>query len=523
MGQREPDDLGNPFWDRINRHTDKQHPFIVDLTSGRELLFPQMASLSRRFGSWLQAQGLTAGKRVGIMMPNSLEFVVIWYAAQLAGATVVPISTELFADGAEYIVEKSEIAALFADEGFELPIIPRIPVYRVGVSGEPEERLSFGLDAEELEPVSMTRDHLCQISFSSGTTGRPKGVLRRVEREAGCVVVADRIGIREDDVLYVYTPLVHGLTQLLVHIGLDRGLKVVLRGHFSATAMWDDAREHGVTVMSHIGAIIAFLLRRPPSEMDRRHSVRASFGLGAGYPAAAEFEERFGVHLIEYYGMTETSVVLFNNPPGRVGSVGKRGSTGAQIELRDQDDNVVPDGVPGEAWVRPDAGVPLPEYLGDEEAMLESRQDGWFRTGDVLRVEDGYFYFVGRQKDSLRRRGKNITPEDIERIADRSELVVLTAAVAVPSDYGDDEIKLCVQWQPGVETDAALPELWSFLCEGLPKFMRPDYIQVLAELPLTPTGKLKRFELRSNSSPIYPTAAPRREGSPAKRDQAASR
>jgi crotonobetaine/carnitine-CoA ligase len=229
-----------------------------------------------------------------------------------------------------------------------------------------------------------------------------------------------------------------------------------------------------------------------------------SFGLGALPGDAQRFEERFGVHLVEYYGSTEFGIALFNDPPGRPGSVGLRGSTRVDLELRDERGRRVSDGDQGEAWIRPPADAPLPEYFDDDLASREANVSGWFRTGDILRADaEGYYFFIGRGKDSLRRRGKNIVPEDIERIADEHPSVLQSAAVAVPSEFGDDSIKLCVQWRDGAGSNDDFVHLTAWLAERLPRFMRPDYLQAVPDMPVTSTGKLMRVVLRSDQRPLW--------------------
>jgi carnitine-CoA ligase len=285
----------------------------------------------------------------------------------------------------------------------------------------------------------------------------------------------------------------------------------VLAPRFSATRFWDECRDYEVTAIQHVGAVLSFLLRQPPSADDRNHAVRLTFGVGAPARVWTEFSQRFGIEVVEFYGMTEVGLMAFNDRPARPGSVGRPAGVN-EVRLVGDNGQDVAAGQVGEAWTRPcGPGGKRPEYFGDPAAAAASMQDGWFRTGDLLYADaDGYLYFAGRKKESLRRRGENIVPDDIERSVESLTQVNQCAAVGVPSEHGDDDIMLCLvlddvpgQTPPRWPGEEQMATLAAEICAVLPPQMRPAYLTVHASLPYTETNKLRRTELRGCPLPRW--------------------
>jgi crotonobetaine/carnitine-CoA ligase len=242
--------------------------------------------------------------------------------------------------------------------------------------------------------------------------------------------------------------------------------------------------------------MVAILLRRPAAAADRAHGVRVA--LAPGTPAALHepFLDRFGVRLVDGWGSTETNFVIagsLDDPrPGTLGRV--RGRFDARVA--DEDDAEVPDGRPGELLVRHrEPWAFAAGYDGLPEATAAAWRNLWFHTGDrVVREPDGVFRFVDRLKDVIRRRGENISSHEVEQALLAHEDVAAAAVVPVPSDLGDEEVLACVVARGGVRLDPAA--LIEFCAPQLPSFAVPRYVDVLAELPLTPTGKVEKFRLR---------------------------
>jgi crotonobetaine/carnitine-CoA ligase len=238
------------------------------------------------------------------------------------------------------------------------------------------------------------------------------------------------------------------------------------------------------------------LWKQPPSPRDREHSAR--LGWGVPLPAwAPEFEVRFGCRLVELYGSTEVGAILYTplDEPRRAGSCGKlRGPW--EVKLLDERGFEVAPGTPGELVVRPlEPSVIMDGYYGMPEASLAAFRNLWFHTGDLLRQdEEGFFYFVGRRKDIVRRRGENISAAEVERSLEAHPDVLECAVIGVPSDMTEEEVMAFVVLREGSRLEP--PALAQWCSTRMARFMLPRFIRVLPSLPKTPTDKVEKFRLR---------------------------
>jgi carnitine-CoA ligase len=491
-----------------------RHPYLVPM-DGPAISFADFADQCRAWAASLQGLGCGSGQRVALLMDNRPEYVLAWYASQLTGATVVSLNPMLPEDSQRHLLRLTSPRVCLVGLGAPADAAARalaaegVPV--IDVSGWRADPAGPGRD---VTPVALEPGHPSQVIFTSGTTGRPKGAVQSAGQLTGLLAVAQRVGLTPGDRLLCTAPLYHGLAQSWFQYGLAVGAAVVLAPRFSASRFWDDCRTYDVTASQHVGAVLSFLLRRPPDARDRDHRVRLTFGVGAPMRLWEEFRRRFGVEVVEFYGMTEVGLMAFNDRPARPGSVGRPAGVN-EVRLVGDDDKDVAPGEVGEAWTRPcGPGGKRPEYFGDPQATRAAQQDGWFRTGDLLYADaDGYLYFVGRKKESLRRRGENIVPDDIERSVTSLPTVEECAAVGVPSPYGDDDIMLCLVLAagpgeaPGQLGEAQMAALATEIRAALPSAMRPAYLTVHASLPYTATSKLRRTELRSCPLPRWDVEA----------------
>jgi len=310
-------------------------------------------------------------------------------------------------------------------------------------------------------------------------------------------IIARVVKYTPDDVLYNALPLFHGNAQFLSTIpALLAGAQVVLARKFSVSRFWDEVRQFGCTEFNYIGGIIPMLMKAEPSPRDRDHPVRVMMGAGAPRELFRKFEQRFGVRLIEGYGMSEIGIPLITldpaTPPGSCGAP----HPWYDVLLVDEAGGEVPDDTPGELLVRPRglSGMML-EYYGMPERTVEAWRDLWFHTGDYLKRDaSGNFWFVDRKKDALRRRGENISSWEVEQVINAHPDVLESAAIGVPADVGEDEVMVCVAPKPGRVLDPA--QLTSFCAERMAPFMVPRYVRIMSVLPKTPTERVQKFELR---------------------------
>jgi crotonobetaine/carnitine-CoA ligase len=341
-------------------------------------------------------------------------------------------------------------------------------------------------------------DELCLLLYTSGSTGASKAAMiphRFVLTHAR--LACDGLGLRPDDVLYCPYPLFHldAAVMTVVPALLLRAVAAIGE-RFSVSRYWQEMRTLRATVFDFMGATLAMLHKQPPSPQDRDHQAR--LGWGVPLPAwAPEFEARFGCRLVELYGLTEAGTMIYTpqEQPRRPGSCGKLLGP-FEVQLLDENGFVVPTGAIGELVIRPLApAVIMQGYYGMPEATVAAFRDLWFHTGDLMRQDgEGYFYFVGRRKDVVRRRGENISAAEVEELIGAYPAVLDCAVVGVPSELSEEEVMACVVARPGHELE--LGELAEFCRRTMAGFMVPRFFRLLNELPKTPTDKVEKFRLR---------------------------
>jgi crotonobetaine/carnitine-CoA ligase len=349
------------------------------------------------------------------------------------------------------------------------------------------------LDA--LDPISFI--------FTSGTTGHPKAV----QQTHGAYVLTGQaypwwLGLERGDRLYACLPLLHVNAQAystMGTIGMNGTLTLVER--FSASRFWADVRSSRANAFNFIGAVIAILLKAEPGPHEREHELKVMYGAPSfAEQERAAIEERFGVRVISGFGMSETTFGLIEDPYGerRSASMGKARlhpdpAFKNEARIVDEQGGELPPGQAGELIIRNPAI--MRGYYDDPERTAESLRDGWLWTGDLaVRDEDGFFFYVDRKKDIVRRRGENVSSVEVEVVLTAHPAVAEAAVLGVPSELTDEEVLALVQPLPGEAPDPA--DLAAWCAERLADFKVPRYVQIVAELPKTSTGKLQKGELR---------------------------
>ena len=459
-----------------------------------------------RLAGGLAGQGVRPGDRVAVMLPNSPAFVLSSLALGWLGAVEVPLNTALKGEVLRHQIADSEtsLAIVGADllDRFEraVPDGPAIARVVVGDAAPQDGRVPYDAlaAAEPVARAAVDVSTLAAIMYTSGTTGAAKGV--EVTHGHAGRFAADWVGavrFTRDDVLLTPLPLFHSIARTLgVLPTLMLGAQICVVPRFSASRFWDEVARYDPTVVHGIFGIVPILLNLPPHPGERDHRVR-SFYIGPSGLSAA-FEERFGIEVIEVYGATETGVVTVFEPGGEIrpGSCGRANSATYDVDLVDDHDRSVADGEIGEFVVRPrEPWTMLTGYYGRPRETAEAFRNLWFHTGDYGRRDaDGFYYFVDRKKDAIRRRGENITSGEVEQAVNAHPAVAENAVIAVPSELGEDEVMTCIVLHPGQEVDFA--QLTAFLDDRLPYFMVPRYFEVLSELPKTANEKVQKVELR---------------------------
>lgn len=471
---------------------------------------------ANRVARGFRSLGVRPGDNVCLMLPNCPEFIFTWMGLAKLGAVTVPINPEYKAKGLLHLISLSganilmihtQYSAQVAEIAADLPMVKRL-VFVPGADGPPGSELSHwqptsfqqvtdGEEAEEILVEGASTDPLMLI-FTSGTTGPAKAVeiSHRYALNFARQMIR-HVRYNESDVLYTPYPLFHTDAPILSFLpALLLGARCALGVRFSASGFWDEVRSHGATVFSFLGAVISFLWNQPPHPDDARNSAR----LAVGCPAPAiwpEFEKRFGLKIVEVYGATECGHVTWD-PLDRPHKVGACGMPTADYQLRivDDHDHELPTGRIGEIVVRPAApGMMMTRYYGNPEATATAFRELWYHTGDLGFLDpEGYLHFSSRKKDAIRRRGENISAYEIEESVAAHPSVADVAAIGVPSQFTEEDVKVVVQIKPGSRLTAL--ELVNFARDKLSRQMVPRYVEFVEALPKTPTGKVNKYKLR---------------------------
>jgi crotonobetaine/carnitine-CoA ligase len=346
--------------------------------------------------------------------------------------------------------------------------------------------------------------------YTSGTTGRPKGVvvthrMLRLAADAVALVAAARDG----DIFFVWEPLYHIGGAQLLPLPLMRTMRLAMVDRFSAGRFWDQVREHGATHIHYLGGILQMLLKQPASPLDREHPVRIAWGGGCPKEVWTPFEERFRVQIRECYGMTEASSITTYNDLGVVGSVG-RPVPWFSVDLAASDGRAVPKGERGEIVVRTNRpGAIFEGYFRNPEATARALRDGALHTGDLGFFDsEGNLFFHGRITDSVRCRGENVSAWEVEHVAAVHPAVEDCAMIGVPADIGEQDIKLFVKPKEGAAIEVAALSAW--LGEHLASYQNPRYIAIVAEFERTPSQRIMKHKLSTSLTDCWDRLGGRR-------------
>jgi carnitine-CoA ligase len=468
------------------------------LEDGEEWTFRETAERSWRCAGGYQELGLEAGELLVSLLPNGSDAVVAWFGAAAAGLVYAPLNTAykgaLLEDALNLL--RGRVVVLHAGlldrlVGLDLKYVERLVV--VGGTTVPED-LPPALRWEEVstageaappalrEPVEPWHDHM--ILFTGGTTGKSKAVRRPyvmyLKYSEACF---DNVGTTADDRFYVCAPMFHGGADVPIYAMLRAGASIALVPGFRTQQFWDDVRRFDCTIAWIHSAMAHFLWEAPERPDDRDNPLRLAMQAPL-LPRFQEFAERFDTQVYTVYGMTEL-VNPFSVPnPVDHRSLGQPWTPELEVDLFDEHDRPVPDGVPGELVAR--HRVPwaiTPGYLYDPEATAAVWRNGWFHSGDLfVRDPDGSYALVGRVKDSIRRRGENVSAAEVEREIVAHPAVLEAAVIAVAAEV-EQEVMAFVVFMPGEHVSPR--DLTVFLTDRLPYYAVPRYIEYVESLPRT--------------------------------------
>lgn len=467
--------------------------------------YSQTAAIAAASAKTLVDAGIKPGDRVALMCSNRPEFLQVYLGCAWLGAIVVPINTALRGFQLSHIFRNSRPALLVIEAQFLAAIETVDPdvelpsrTWTIGaitetrVSPVPLPALGDDVPAGVVRPGDTVA-----ILYTSGTTGPAKGVCcPQAQLFWWGIYSARALGIREGDVLFTTLPLFHTNALNAFYQAILNGCTYVVEPKFSASGFWATARRHNATVGYLLGAMASMLLAQSPSEDDRGHRIRVALGGGVPPQIHRPFFERFGVPLVDGYGSTETNFVFAGSiPSDRPGTMGYL-ADGVEARIVDENDSELPAGQAGELVLRAREPFAFASgYFGMPEKTVEAWRNLWFHSGDrVVRDSDGHYRFIDRMKDSIRRRGENVSSWEVEQTIQSHPAVATCAIYPLPSEWGEDEVAAAILLEPG---QSLQPVDVIRHCEGqIAYFAIPRYVRIVREMPLTENGKIKKGVLR---------------------------
>jgi crotonobetaine/carnitine-CoA ligase len=470
-----------------------------------------------RAANWFMKLGIKRGDRVCVSLPNCPEFLYIWLGLSHIGGIIVPINISYKEEESAHILRHSECSALVGNED-TLANTKRVRLgmghlnHIISTSEAPDPgvlnfRPFMEENSEHSPPVRITEDDISSIMYTSGTTGVPKGVMVTQRAYTCCGQgYTHWADITHQDRLFTCLPLYHANAQYYSTMGsLAAGASLILEDRFSASLFWGQIRSYKATIFNFIGMMVAILMKQPESPDDHENPVRIAYGTPAlDKELQDRFEDRFGLTILSGYALTECPFGTIQPLHG----IRKSKSIGLpryhpefenKIRVVDENGQEVPVGQVGELIIK--NPTVTPGYFRNPEETKRAVRDGWLYTGDnASRDEEGYFYFVDRKKDVIRRRGENFSSIEVEDVLNSHPQVLECAVIGIPSELTDEEVKAYVVPRSGEKIEPA--ELFEWCGKKLAKFKVPRFLEFRDFLPKTPTHRVEKYKLREEKKDL---------------------
>jgi len=476
--------------------------------AGEVMTFVEAPRIAARAAGALHAAGVRQGDRVAVLCSNRPELLRVVLGCGWLGAIAVPINTAAKGPQLHYALENSAARLLVVEDALEAVLdhcpLQGLPLERIQIIGDRRAALGRGRpieafgDAAPIAADAVKASDTLAILYTSGTTGASKGVCCPHAQFYWWGLHSARfLELREGDVLCTTLPLFHTNALSTFFQALLTGGTQVLEPRFSASGFWPAMARSRATVTYVLGAMVPMLLAQPPSQAERGHALRAALAPGVPAEARPAFKRRTGVDLIEGYGSTETNFVIGDRVADqRHGKIGRL-AAGFQARVVDEHDNPLPPGRAGELVLRADEPYAFATgYFAMPEKTVEAWRNLWFHTGDRVVVDgEGYFTFIDRLKDAIRRRGENISSFEVEQVLAGHPGITTAAVFPVRSELAEDEVMAAIILKAG---HGIAPEEVLRYCEPrLPYYALPRYLDFVDELPTTENGKVRKAELRA--------------------------
>jgi len=500
----EPNNLQELLEQRVNVMPRKS--FLFSEADGRKFSYEEFMTAVDRSTHMLASHGVGRGDVVGLLMPNSAEYIIAYFACWKLGAIAGPINSLLKAQEISYVISDSETRTLLVHSDF-LPTIESIrnqlPGLRNVIKFDDEVDATREVGARHAAPLPATDidlDSEAIIIYTSGTTGKPKGcLLTHGNLIANARQISQWLGFTKEDRLLTIMPLFHmNAVSVTTLSALYAGGSTVVSPKFSASRFWQTISDYQITSFGSVATMLAMLLTTNPDGVpDNLRTDHLRFAMCGSAPVPAEvmkrFEETFNCLVIEGYGLSESTCRSTFNPPNeerRPGSCGM--PIGNEMKILDDEDNEVADGELGEIVLRGENI--LKGYHRNPEATATAFRNGWFHTGDVgYRDADGFFYIVDRKGDMIIRGGENIYPREIDEVLYQHPAVAAAATIGLPDQLYGEEVAAFIVLKGGRE--ATEEEIGAFCRARLADYKCPKTVRFVKEIPKGPTGKLLKREL----------------------------
>lgn len=499
----------------LDRHASERGDAVYAVfQDGTEWTFQELRRLVRTCAAGFHAAGVKQGDRVIIMMPNGPLGVLALFAASYLGAVFVPINPALKGNLLEHVFADSgaKFAVVHEDLLGQVTALNAPALNTIFSSGSvPDEFVCSGRTVLPVSHLDGNPDtlpepgdpiepwHTQSIIYTSGTTGRSKGVLSSYMHSYSAMSPETWTCTRAGDRHLLHMPIFHIGGAFVASTCLCTGSSIAVVPAFKTGTFWQTVRDMKVNVVFLLGAMATFLLKAPSQCVDKDHPLRMVFIVPLGQ-SGLDFQKRFGVEVFTLFNMTEISTPLLSGANPVKPSTCGRPRPGVEVRLVDENDCEVPRGTVGQLVVRTEQPWAMNHgYNGNPQATADAWRNGWFHTGDAFICdEDGDFFFVDRLKDTIRRRGENISSYEIEVELLAHPDIREAAAVPVPSEFTEDEVLVVIAPVAGrsIEPSAIV----EFLRARLPHHMIPRYVRIVEELPKTPTEKVQKHVLREQGT-----------------------
>jgi long-chain acyl-CoA synthetase len=469
--------------------------FLLSEADQRQFNYRDFEATVERVAGMLVARGIGKGDVVSLLLPNSVEYIIAYFACWQIGALAGPVNGHLKAQEIEYVVSNSKAKLMLVNSEF-LEKVEKIRVPTVVFDSE--RQVEHGFKKENKS--QLTPEDEAIIIYTSGTTGKPKGcLLTHGNVIANARQISQWLGFNEKDRLLTVMPLFHmNAVSVTTMSALYAGGSTVVSPKFSASRFWQIISDYQITSFGSVATMLSMLLSTYPDGVpEGLKTDQLRFAMCGSAPVPAEilrrFEETFKCLVIEGYGLSESTCRSTFNPPDerrRPGSCGL--PIGNEMRVVDEEDRDVADGELGEIVLRGENI--LKGYFKNEAATETAFRNGWFHTGDIgYRDADGFYFIVDRKSDMIIRGGENIYPREIDEVLYQHPQIAAAAVIGLPDELYGEEVAAVVVLKSGANTSEQ--EVIEFCKARLADYKCPKTVRFVEEIPKGPTGKLLKREL----------------------------